>query len=290
VLEEAKKLLQYAQQELSRYYPSDAKAVIYVKGAAHTCGGAVPIVKVTALSREKGLYYGFEFKDGKVRVKLRDKPYSPPAVCPHCGKPLSVKELQRRWAEEHKRIIGDILAGKTEGIEERIRQLYIPVAIQIKGGYREPEERDVELFIEATKELARARDTILILPTAQIDKDNEVFRSVVGAGVTHWHHLFNPRQLLALYKLTKYVRERAKELKEKYGELGVAVALYLALGINKAVTYNNVATQWDSGTESIGYVITGQYALSRKLEVGYDFVEAIPHVTELAMGLRGRRG
>jgi hypothetical protein len=129
VLEEAKKLLQYAQQELSRYYPSDAKAVIYVKGAAHTCGGAVPIVKVTTLSREKGLYYGFEFKDGKVRAKLQDKPYAPPAVCPHCGKPLSVKELQRKWAEEHKKLIGDLLAGKTEGIEERIRQLYIPAAV-----------------------------------------------------------------------------------------------------------------------------------------------------------------
>jgi putative DNA methylase len=279
-LEEAKKLLQYAQQELSRYYPSDAKAVIYVKGAAHTCGGAVPIVKVTALSREKGLYYGFEFKDGKVRAKLQDKPYAPPAVCPHCGKPLSVKELQRRWAEEHKKLIGDLLAGKTEGIEERIRQLYIPAAVQVKGGYREPAEEDLKSLAEAARELARAKDAVFVLPTAQIDRDNEVFRPVADAGLTHWHHLFNPRQLFTLYKLLKYVRERAKELKENYGELGAAVALYLAIGISKAITYNNVATQWDSGTESIGYVIS-QYALSRKVELGYDFVEASLHVVGL---------
>jgi putative DNA methylase len=243
-LEEAKKLIEYAQKELTKYYPEDAKAVIYIKGATHICGGAVPIVKVTTLSKEKGLYYGFEFKDGNVRAKLQDKPYSPPAVCPHCGKPLSVKELQRKWAEEHKKLIGDLLAGRTEGIEEKIRRLYIPLAVvKVKGGYREPTEEDVKLLIEATKELAQLKDTMIVLPTAQIDRDNEVFKPVVDSGLTHWHHLFNPRQLLTLYKLIKYVRERTKELKEKYGELGVAVALYLAIGISKSVTSESPALQ-----------------------------------------------
>ena len=57
-LEEAKKLIQYAQQELAKYYPSDMKHIIWIRGAVHSCGGAVPLVKVTALSKEKGLYYG----------------------------------------------------------------------------------------------------------------------------------------------------------------------------------------------------------------------------------------
>ncbi len=279
-LEEAKKLLQYAQQELAKYYPEDAKAIIYVKGAAHTCGGVVPIVKVTTLSKEKGLYYGFEFKDGKAHAKLQDKPYTPPAVCPHCGKPLSVKELQRKWAEEHKKLISDLLAGKAEGIEERVRQLYTLVTIQVKGGYREPTEEDFKFFLEAAKELVRLKDVIFILPIAQIDKDNEVFRPIVEVGLTHWHHFFNPRQLLVLYKLIKYVKERTKELKENYGELGAATVLYLAIGISKAITYNNIATQWDYDTESIGYIIS-QYALSRNVELGYDFVEAIPHSQNL---------
>jgi len=279
-LEEAKKLLQYAQQELSRYYPSDMKRIIWVRGATHSCGSVVPIVKVTTLSKEKGLYYGFEFKDGKIRAKLQNKPYTPPAVCPHCGRPLSVKELQRKWAEEHEKLIGDLLAGKTENIEERIRRLYIPIAVQVKGGYREPAEEDFRPLVEAAKELAQLKDTVFVLPTAQIDKDNEVFKPVVDVGLTHWHHFFNPRQLLVLYKFIKYVRERAKELKEKHGELGVAVALYLALGIDKTIAYNNVATQWDSGTESIGYIISN-YALSRKVELGYDFAEAPPHLVDL---------
>ncbi|MFZ8837414.1 MAG: hypothetical protein ACO2PM_00465, partial [Pyrobaculum sp.] len=157
---------------------------------------------------------------------------------------------------------------------ERIRQLYVPVAVvKIKGGYREPSEEDLKLLAEAARELAQLKDAISVLPTAQIDRDNEVFRPVVEAGLTHWHHLFNPRQLLALYKLIKYVRERAKQLKDKHSELGAAVALYLAMGMDKAVTYNNMLTLWHSGTEVISYTIT-QYALSRKVEVGYDFVDA----------------
>jgi len=303
VLEEAKKLIEYAETELSKYYPEDAKRIIYVRGAVHTCGGVVPIVKTTLLSKENNLYYGFEFENGNVRVKLQDKPYSPPSVCPHCGRPLSIKDLQRKWAEEHKRLIGDLLAGRTEGIEERIRRLYIPVAVQVRSTsrkprkpalgrpprpihsqkhyrYREPTEEDIKYLVEAAKELAQARDAALILPTAQIDRDNEVFRPLIETGLTHWHYLFSPRQLLILYKLIKYVRERTKELKEKYGELGAAVALYLTIGVSKLITYNNILTLWHSGAEAVSYTVT-QYALSRKIELGYDFVEANPYVVDL---------
>jgi putative DNA methylase len=280
-LEEVKKLLNYAQQELSRYYPSDMKRVIWIRGAVHSCGGVVPLVKVTTLSREKGLYYGFEFADGKIRVKLQNKPYTPPSVCPHCGKPLSVKELQRKWAEEHKKLISDLLAGKTERVEERMRQLYIPVAVQVKGGYREPTEEDFKLFVEATKELARAKDAVFVLPTAQIDRDNEVFKPIVDTGLTHWHHLFTPRQLLAIYKFLKYLRERAKELKDKYGELGVATMLYIAVGISKTVDYNNIITQWHMNNEIVSPLTGSHYALKRKVELSYDFVEAVPHLVDL---------
>jgi len=279
-LEEAKKLLQYAQQELSRYYSSDMKHVIWVRGIAHSCGSVVPLVKVTALSKEKGLYYGFEFTDGKVRAKLQNKPYTPPAVCPHCGKPLSVKELQRKWAEEHKKLISDLLAGKTDDVEERIKRLYIPVAVQVKGGYREPTEEDLKFLVEAAKELTKSKDAVFVLPVAQIDRDNEVFKPVVEVGLTHWHHLFNPRQLLALYKLIKHVRERAKELKESYGELGATVALYMTIGISKMVDYDNILVHWDSITGTTRNS-TGNYALSRKMEIGYDFVEANLYVVAI---------
>ena len=279
-LEEAEKLINYANRELSKYYPADARGIIWVRGAVHSCGGVVPLVKTTALSRGEGRYYGFEFVAGGVKVKLQDRPYTPPAVCPHCGGLLSVYELQRRWAEEHRKLIGDLLTGKAEDVKERIKRLYIPAAVQVSGGYREPDDADLKLLAEATRDLAQAKDTALILPTAQIDRDNEVFRPMVQAGLTHWHHLFNPRQLLALYKLIKYVRERAKELKEKHGELGAAAALYLAIGISKAANYNNITTQWNPGSEVIRD-ITGQYSLSREVELGYDFVEAIPHSKNL---------
>jgi adenine-specific DNA methylase len=282
-LEEAKKLLNYARRELAKYYPDDAKGIILVRGTVHTCGGVVPLVKTTALSKEEGKakYYAFEFAGGSVKAKIQDKPYAPPAVCPHCGAPLSEQVLQRKWAEEHRKLIGDLLAGRPEGVEERIKRLYIPVAVQVRNGYREPNDVDLKLLIDAAKDLAQAKDALLVLPTAQIDRDNEVFRPMVQAGLTHWHHLFNPRQLLSLYKLLKYVRERAKELKEKHGELGAAVALYLALGISKMANYNNIATQWHSDQEVIGALVGSQYALKREVELGYDLVEAIPHSQNL---------
>jgi Adenine-specific DNA methylase containing a Zn-ribbon len=134
----------------------------------------------------------------------------------------------------------------------------------------------VDLLVKAAQDLAKIvmnSDVLYALPASEIPKDNGVFREVRDYGLTHWHYLFNPRQLLVLYKLNKYIRERAGDLVSKYGELGVAVALYLALAISKTLNYSNILTQWDSGQESINALSTAQYALKKKISLGYDFVD-----------------
>jgi Adenine-specific DNA methylase containing a Zn-ribbon len=92
-LEEAKKLIQYAKHELAKYYPEDAKGIIYVKGAIHTCGGAVPLVKTSTLSKEKGATLW-------LRVRRRKSPRKAPrqAVHPASGLPPLRQAAQRQGA------------------------------------------------------------------------------------------------------------------------------------------------------------------------------------------------
>ena len=279
VLEESKKLIKYAENELSKYYPDDARGIIYVLGARHTCGGVVPLVKDPQLSRDKGIYYKFDVTpDKKVRARLVNSQPPPITTCPHCKAPISIESLRKNWVRKHRELIDRLLSGDEKAAEE-VRDVYIPVAVQVSGDYREVAQNDVDLLVKAAQDLAKLAmngDVLYILPTSEIPRDNGVFEDVRNYGLTHWHYLFNPRQLLVLYKLIKYVRERAEDLVKKHGELGAAVALYLALAISKTFNYNNILAQWDSGQESIRDLVGSQYALGKKASLGYDFVEAIP--------------
>jgi adenine-specific DNA methylase len=277
VLGESKKLIEYAKNELSKYYLDDMRRLIYVLGARHTCGGVVPLVKNPQLSKDKGIYYKFDTTpDKKVKARLVNSQPPPITTCPHCKAPISIESMRKDWVKKHRELIDRLLGGDEKAAEE-VRDIYIPVAVQVKGNYREVTQDDVDLLVKAAQDLAKLAmngDVLYALPASEILKDNEVFREIRDYGLTHWHYLFNPRQLLVLYKLIKYVRERAEDLVKKYGELGAAVALYLALAISKTFNYNNILAQWDSGQESIRDLVGSQYALSRKASLGYDFVES----------------
>jgi len=277
VLEESKKLIEYAKNELSKYYLDDMRRLIYVLGARHTCGGVVPLVKNPQLSRDNGIYYKFDVTpDKKVRARLVNKQPPPITTCPHCKAPISIESLRKDWVRRHRELIDRLLSGDEKAAEE-VRDIYIPVAVQVKGDYREVAQDDVDLLVKAAQDLAKTvmnGNVLYALPTSEIPKDNEVFREIRDYGLTHWHYLFNPRQLLVLYKLIKYVRERAEDLVKKHGELGAAVALYLALAISKTFNYNNILAQWHSSREVIGALVGSQYALGKKASLGYDFVES----------------
>ncbi|MFP3298025.1 MAG: hypothetical protein RXO22_02945 [Thermocladium sp.] len=277
VLEESKKLIEYAKNELSKYYLDDIRRLIYVLGARHTCGGVVPLVKDPLLSRDKGIYYKFEAIPNKeVRARLVNERPPPVATCPHCKAPISVDALRKEWVRRHRELIDKLLSGDDKAAEE-VRDIYIPVAVQIRGGYREVTQDDMNLLVKAAQDLAKLAingDVLYALPTSEIPMDNEVFREVRDYGLIHWHYLFNPRQLLILYKLIKYVRERGVDLVKKHGELGAAVVLYLALAISKTFNYNSILVQWHSSREVIGALVGSQYALSKKASLGYDFVES----------------
>jgi len=293
VNEEAKKLIEYVKIELGGYYPKEDKCYIFVPSIEHECGAVIPLIKETVLrkgdkrKKRKGedIYVSWKINEERkeIQFKISNRPSPPLRICPFCKKPISVDFLRKKWIQKHKEVLERLLQGD-ESVVEEVPKLYRLIAVSITTTkYREPTQQDEEILVKSAKELARiARKENIAeyLPMFLIPEDNDVFKDVRKEGLELWHQLFTPRQLLLIYKVIKYLRERAKALKKAYGELGVAVVLYLALGFAKALNFNSLLTQWDSSQGSIRDLVGSQYALSRKVRLGYDFVDAnIPFFT-----------
>ncbi len=284
VLKEAQKMLEYARKELGRFYDERTRSHIFFLGAEHDCGEVIPLISQPILSRGREIYVSPEFdKESKtVRFRITHQPSPPITLCPYCEKPVSIEMLRRKWVQKHTELLSRLLEGD-ENVVEEAEKTYLLAAIQLgRGRFREPSDLDRQLFKEAARELARIakeENVLEYLPIAEIPDENEVFKDVKNMGLKHWYQLFTPRQLLALYKLIKYVRSRAIELYEDLGELGVVVASYLALAIGKIVNYNNILTQWHASKSTIRDMVGSQYALGKKVRLGYDFCEgAIPYM------------
>jgi len=279
VREEFERMAKWITEEFAKYYPSDARDLIYVPIVEHACNHRTPLVKELALNKNKGVYLSWSVEGGEVKFGVSN--VKPPSfnTCPFCGGPVNHEVAQKRWAIEHAKLIDRLLAGDESAVED-VRRLYKLAAISISSSkYRPPTPKDEELLVEAAKELAKVakEGAVLYLPVGEIPEDNGVFGGLRRYGLMRWVHLFSPRQLLVLYKLTHYIAERAKALKEAYGELGVAVTLYLALSLTKVVDYNSILANWHSSTGVISHLIGFHYALGRKAKLGYDFAELIPY-------------
>jgi len=287
---EARDLVRHAKEALGKFYDEEAKNCLFFISAEHECGGIIPLARHTLLSKSKGLHVKPVFNKENKRLMFqisRESPAFSPAICPYCGKSVSEGDIREKWIKEHIKLIEDLIEGKIERAKDAPKVYILATAQLAKRRYRAPNERDVQLLIEACEELARSalrereegKSIEDYLPLAEIPEDNNVFKGLRSYGFEYWYQLYNPRQLLALYKLVKYVRARAEALSRQYGELGVSVALYLALSVAKAFNYNNILTQWDSGDESIRDLAGSQYALGKSVDLGYDYMDANVLVT-----------
>jgi adenine-specific DNA methylase len=282
--QEAKELLRYIREELGRFYDENVARLIYFIGAEHSCEGIIPLIRQAMLSRSKKIYvkpiFDKERKELTFQISSQPPTYSP-SPCPYCGRPVTENEIREKWVKEHIAFIEDLLDGKVERAKDSSK-IYILGTVQLgKGKYRAPTDKDIQLLIEACEELARSalkekeegRDIRDYIPIAEIPQDNEVFNGLRGYGFRYWYQLFAPRQLLVLYKVVKYLRNRAEVLVKQYGELGAAVVLYLTMALSKELDYNNILTQWHPGSEVVRDLAGSQYALGRSADLGYDFAE-----------------
>jgi len=277
---EAKRLINWASEELGKYYSEDAMNYIIARGyKCMSCGGLIPIIHSTNLGKNGPyikLTFNKESKSFTADISSVETEFER-LRCPYCNNPIVEDVALRNWISRHKKLLEIALSGDFKRAKESIEELvktHILLIKKIKKGFTVASKEDVDRFIEAYLDLTRFMEDLRgFIPSEPIPKENDVFKPVTDLGIEYWYELFNPRQLLVLAKLLKYVKLRTKELIEEKGEFGTAIAIYLAFGIDKLVNYNNITTEWDNSTKTIRELM-GHYARSRKVDFGLEYCEA----------------
>jgi len=277
VREEAKKLISYIKENLGDFYPEDTEGYIFARGIkCPKCGGHVPLVHNSEIARN--YYLGFHFSS-------EDKHFTPyisklktelphikrgEIVCPYCSYAMKKYESYRIWTEKHNKILEDLAKGKINNDE--ILSTHIVLIRQTKYGYKVADDKDFKAFLKACKRFSDSLAEIKsYLPMEKIPKENEVFDPVKKHGIRYWYQLFNPRQLLSIAYLIKYINERISAI-DFENNIGKASMVYLALGISRVIDYNSIVTTWKKGTIRD---TLGQYARNRKVSYGEAYCEAI---------------
>ena len=274
---EAKELISYIEKILGDFYPEDTEGYIFARGIeCSKCGGHIPLVHNSEIARN--YYLGFHFSNeekhfapyiSKLKTEL---PHikSGEIVCPYCGNVMKKYEAYRIWTEKHSKVLEDLAKGKIN--EDEILSTHIVLIRQTKDGYKVVDDKDLKAFLKACKRFSDSFAEIKpYLPMDEIPKENEVFEPVKKYGIRYWYQLFNPRQLLSIAYLIRYINERISAI-DSTDEIGKASMLYLALGISRVIDYNSIVTTWKKGTIRD---TLGQYARNRKVSYGEAYCEAI---------------
>lgn len=277
VKEEAKKLISYIEKNLGNFYPEDTEGYIFARGVkCPKCGGHIPLVHNSEIASK--YYLGFHFNNEKKYFipYISKFPTELPhikrgvIVCPYCGHAMKKYQTYRIWTEKHNKILEDLAKGKIN--KDDILFTHIVLIRQTKDGYKVANDKDFKAFLKACKRFSDSFTEIKpYLPMEEIPKDNEVFDPVKKHGIRYWYQLFNPRQLLSVAHLIKYINERILAI-EPTDDIGKASMLYLALGISRVIDYNSIVTTWKKGTIRD---TLGQYARNRKVSYGEAYCEAI---------------
>jgi adenine-specific DNA methylase len=277
---EVEKLLEWARKELSQYYPQDAYNYIIARGyRCPNCKGLIPIIYGNRLG-EDGPYIDIVVDGEKKAFTIRVSPSETSFErlrCPYCRMPVNEDVALRSWVKKHKELLNIALSGDVEEAKRRINELLETHVILVKEtpqGFRPADDNDresfVKAFIDLTTQMNKLRD---FLPDARIPRENEVFEPIRELGIEYWYELFSPRQLLILLKLMKYVRERMENLIKENNEYGVAVTLYLAMGISKLANFNNIATRWDYSTSTIESLTNSYLERGRSIVISLEYCE-----------------
>lgn len=308
----AKEFIQRAREELGKYYGEDAENYIFARGVrCPFCGGLIPVQGVspaiTKASRFRNRYLRIEYdKERKTfhietTDKESDKPYekrSNNIKCPYCGRWFQLRGRSKtgttvfdKWFIEHADLMRRVVEEYEEvtpEFEDRLLSIHIPLVKQSGNKFiaiwedEDEQERFLQAYRDLSKEILELQDYI---PLDPIPPDNKWASTARSKGLTHWYMLFNPRQLLALAKLSKIIAETAEKLAAKDGELGAAVVLYLAFAIDKMADYNTIATKWQgSGFKTgIGNTMRGESTLDFRQE--YTEIKRIDKALEWTLEL-----
>jgi len=277
VKEESRKLISFIEENLGDFYPEDVEGYIFARGVrCPKCGGHIPLIHSSKITRK--YYLGFHFNKENKRFtpyisKLKTEiPHieKEKVVCPYCGYAMKKYEAYKIWTERHTKILENLSERKID--EDEILSTHIVLVRQTKSGYNVANDRDFKVFLKACKQFSDLFTEIKqYLPMGEIPKDNEVFNPVKKLGIRYWYQLFNPRQLLSIAYIIRYINERTHAI-DPTDHIGQASMLYLALGVSRVIDYNSIVTTWKEGTIRD---TLGQYARNRKISYGEAYCEAI---------------
>lgn len=304
VLREAEAMIAYAKRHLAKFYSADAENYILARGikCPFGCKGIIPANGLGNEIAKKEGYVGRFLRiaiDKKAQTFVVETCDEKPGDawtfvtvrkkggvftrCPYCNQEFkyrgrvedeTILHPLASWFTEHSTILIRLveglegLNGLPSDIAERVKELHIPLVKQVGNSFLPAyNDNEIALLVEATEALGREALTLQpYLPLDEIPKENRWASTARGLGITKWYMLFNPRQLYVLGHLIKYVNERAKELVEKEGEFGAAVALYLGLALGKLVDYNNIATRWHRSRVLVTDIMRGETTLDLRNE------------------------
>jgi len=283
VREEVKKFIEWAKENLGPYYAPDAMNYIFARGVRcpnPDCRGLVPVIHTNVLRGGRGPYIDIHAdKEHKsFTVSISEVPTAFERLrCPYCGAPIPENYVFSEWVKAHKELLSIALKGNIEEARkavEKLLEIHVLLVKQVRGGFVACSNEDRDAFIRAFLRLASSsKELKSFMPLDRIPEGNEVFKDVRAAGIERWYELFNPRQLLVLAELVRYVNNRIRELIDEKGEYGAAIGIYLALGISKLLNYNSIMSEWHASRGIISHVI-GRYARGRKVGFGLDYCEA----------------
>ncbi|MEO0231058.1 MAG: DUF1156 domain-containing protein [candidate division WOR-3 bacterium] len=277
VKEEANSLIKYVQKNLGSFYHNTATGYIFARGIhCPTCGGLIPLIHNSELTAR--YYVGFHFDKGKKKFtpyisqfKTELKHIKPnEVVCPYCEFRMKKTKAYQIWTNNHLKILYNIFSGILN--EEEILSTHILLVRQLQNGYVIADDSDLRAFLDSCKYLSsKFKELHNFLPMGKIPNENEVFKPVMSYGVEYWYQLFNPRQLLSIGLIIKYINDRINKI-DLTDEIGKASMLYLTLAASRIIDYNSILTTWKRGTirDTIG-----QYARNRSVFYGEAYCEAI---------------
>lgn len=290
LLEDVKKwgnwVLEEARKEISRFYPQEKDGSIpvgyiwarTVKCQNPKCVAEIPLVRQTWLAKKdsKKVAYKVVPKRSKVEFEIREGKgidFDPEVgtvsrakvVCPCCGSGLSDKEVRKQFVEGK--------AGQ--------RMIVVVLHHPNKQGktYRQATQKDLDIFKEAEEYLEKKRkdlfdkwgfdpvpDELITTPCHDIDRPPMY-------GMDKWGDLFNSRQNIALIAFAEKVKQAHDKilnegLEEEYTNVVVS---YLALSIDRLISYNCVLSMWVSDGGFVAQVFGRQ-----ALPMVWDYFELNP--------------
>lgn len=164
-------------------------------------------------------------------------------VPPHGGPSTPIEVLRRnlrRWEND------DLMPRPDDVFQERLYcirwvETYTDDAgrTQTRRHYRAPTQADLrreERVLELLREYFELWQECGYIPSRAIEPGQDINRPTVARGWSHWHHFFNPRQLLINGLFAKHVDAL---------RWSKPVKTALLLGVGRLADWNSRLTRWD---------------------------------------------